>query len=261
MPCPVLPAAAVAVPHLAPAAGAALSAARAGRVLEGGLTWPTTLPLPDLAAAPLWLALLTVGVNALAGALQGVADDTGTRWDVVGVAVFAVLMGLGGGFVRDVLLGDLPAQSLRSPWYLGVCLAAVPAALLVGAWAQHLRPVILVVDTVGLGLFAVSGASQALAHGLPGTSAVLIGSVTAVGGGVLVAVVRAEVPSILLASVPNALVAVLAAVVHVLLVPVHPAVASCVAVAAALVSRFAAERLDLRTRPSRPLWRGRPRQV
>ena len=88
--------------------------------------------LPDLATkTPLWLALLTVGVNALVGALRASIDDE-HHWDIVGMATFAVLMGLGGGFIRDGLVGNLPVESLRTPWYLLTVLGAIVAALLFG---------------------------------------------------------------------------------------------------------------------------------
>ena len=74
--------------------------------------------LPDLATqTPLWLALLTVGVNAIVGALRASSDDE-HHWDIVGLSTFAVLMGLGGGFIRDILVGNTPVESLRTPWYL-----------------------------------------------------------------------------------------------------------------------------------------------
>ncbi len=64
-----------------------------------------------------------MGVNALVGALRGYSDDS-RHWDIVGVSVFALLMGLGGGFIRDMLLGNLPATSLRDPWSLATVLVA-----------------------------------------------------------------------------------------------------------------------------------------
>jgi uncharacterized membrane protein YeiH len=74
--------------------------------------------LPDLATkTPPWPALLTVGVNALVGALRASIDDE-HHWDIVGLATFAVLMGLGGRLIRDGLVGNLPVESLRTPWYL-----------------------------------------------------------------------------------------------------------------------------------------------
>ena len=74
--------------------------------------------IPDLATqTPLWLALLTVGVNAVVGALRATIDDD-RHWDIVGVTTFGVLTGLGGGFIRDLLVGNLPVESLRTPWFL-----------------------------------------------------------------------------------------------------------------------------------------------
>jgi hypothetical protein len=62
--------------------------------------------LPDLATStPLWLAVTTVGVNAIVGALRASIDDE-RHWDIVGLSTFGVLMGLGGGFIRDLLVGN-----------------------------------------------------------------------------------------------------------------------------------------------------------
>ena len=80
--------------------------------------------------APLALALVTVLVNAVVGALRGYTD-TEREWDIVGISAFALLMGLGGGLIRDVLIGNLPAESLRSPWYLVTVMVGIALVLLV----------------------------------------------------------------------------------------------------------------------------------
>ena len=207
--------------------------------------------LPDLATrTPLWLSVVTVAVNALVGALHGMDDER--RWDVVGVSVFALLMGLGGGFVRDVLLGNLPAESLRSPRYVVTVLVAVVLAYAVGRPVRRLRPLMAVLDTVALGLFAVTGTAYAVERGLPVTSAVLVGTVSAVGGGMLVAVVRGEVPEVLQVGAPIALLAVLTCVVYLAVRPADPTAAALVALVAALVAAYLARRLGLRTRPATP---------
>ena len=214
--------------------------------------------LPDLATAtPLWLALVTVAVNALVGALHGIQDDS-RNWDIVGVTVFALLMGLGGGFVRDLLLGNLPAESLRTPWYLVTVLGMVVVALLVGQRLARLRLLMTVLDGIALGLFAVTGTAHALAVDLPVTSAVLVGTASAVGGGMLVSIMRDEVPAVLLVSAPNALLAVLACVVYAATARWSSPVASVVAIAALMVTQFTAQRLGLRTRPATARARTRP---
>lgn len=204
--------------------------------------------LPDLATkTPLWLALVTVGVNAVVGALRASVDDE-HHWDIVGMATFAVLMGLGGGFIRDGLVGNLPVESLRTPWYLVTVLGAIVVVLLFGEFVSRISILVSVINALALGLFAVIGAAYALRADLPVVSAIFIGTVSAVGGGVLVSVMKDEVPQILLASAPNALVATLSAGVYVA-VDVSSARAAAVSgVVAAVVAHFAAERLGLTSR-------------
>jgi uncharacterized membrane protein YeiH len=204
--------------------------------------------LPDLATrAPLWLALLTVGVNAVVGALRASVDDS-RHWDIVGLSTFALLMGLGGGFIRDMLLGNLPAESLRTPWFLATVLGCIVLVLLVGQRLARIAPLVAVLNALALGLFAVSGTSAALRADLPVISAVFVGTVSAVGGGVLVSVMKDEVPGILLTSAPNALVAVLSSVVYAATAVWSARAAAVAGIVAALVAFYVADALGLRTR-------------
>ena len=204
--------------------------------------------LPDLATkTPLWLALLTVGVDALVGALRASIDDE-HHWDIVGMATFAVLMGLGGGFIRDGLVGNLPVESLRTPWYLLTVLGAIVAALLFGEVVSKATIVVATLNALALGLFAVIGAAYALRADLPVVAAIFVGTVSAVGGGVLVSVMKDEVPQILLASAPNALVATLSSGVYVAVEVSSTRAAAVAGVAAAIVAQFAANRLGLTSR-------------
>lgn len=206
--------------------------------------------IPDLAtAAPLWLSLLTVGVNALVGALLGYLDET-RHWDLVGVTVFALLMGLGGGFIRDTLLGQLPAQSLRSPWYLVTILAVAGLVLLAGSRIPRLRRTMRVLEAIALGLFAVTGAAAAGRVGLPALSGVLIGTASAVGGGVMVAVLQGRVATILVASTPHALLAALAATVYVV-IPSNSTLAAGAGVLAAVLAQLAVDHWQITTPPAR----------
>ncbi len=146
--------------------------------------------LPDLATqTPLWLALLTVGVNAIVGALRASSDDE-HHWDIVGLSTFAVLMGLGGGFIRDILLGNTPVESLRTPWYLVTVLVGIGLVLLFGRRISGAHQLVALLNSVALGLFAVTGTAYALRADLPIVSAVFVGVVSAVGGGVLVSVIK-----------------------------------------------------------------------
>jgi uncharacterized membrane protein YeiH len=200
--------------------------------------------LPDLATkTPLWLALLTVGVNALVGALRASIDD-----DHVGMATFAVLMGLGGGFIRDGLIGNLPVESLRTPWYLLTVLGAIIATLVLGEVLSKVSVLVSTLNALALGLFSVIGAAYALRAELPVVAAIFVGTVSAVGGGVLVSVMKDEVPQILLASAPNALVSTLSSGVYVAVEVSNTRAAAVAGVATAIVAHFMTERLGLTSR-------------
>lgn len=139
------------------------------------------------------LDLLGVAVFAASGALAAVH----ARLDVFGVAVLAAVTALGGGIVRDVLLGVTPPSTLRQWPYL-----AVPAAvaLLVFRWhptVARLRRGVQLLDALGLALFVTTGTTAALAAGAPAVTAGLIGVITGVGGGVLRDVLLNEVPTVL----------------------------------------------------------------
>ncbi len=138
------------------------------------------------------LDLLGIFVFALAGALVGVRRDL----DVFGVLVLAGTTGLGGGFVRDVLIDATPPAALTDWRYL---LVPVFAGLLTfvahPAVGRFERP-IGVLDAFGLSLFCVAGALKAAEYGLGPVPAALMGMVTAVGGGMVRDVLVGQTPQV-----------------------------------------------------------------
>jgi uncharacterized membrane protein YeiH len=139
------------------------------------------------------LDLLGVAVFAASGALAAVH----ARLDVFGVTVLAAVTALGGGIVRDLLLGVAPPSTLRQWPYL-----VVPAvvALLVFRWhpaVARLRRGVQLADALGLALFVVTGTSTALATGAPAVTSALVGVITGVGGGVLRDLLLNEIPTVL----------------------------------------------------------------
>lgn len=203
--------------------------------------------LPDLAVqTPLWLALTTVGVNAVVGGLRASIDDR-HHWDIVGLSTFAVLMGLGGGFIRDVLIGNLPAESLRRPWFLATIAACVVVVLVTGERIARVQSLMAFLNAVALGLFAITGTAYALRSGLPVVSALFIGTVSAVGGGVLVSIMKDEVPGVLLASAPQALLALLVSGVYSATAVWSSRAAAVVGLGVAIGSYYASESLGVRT--------------
>lgn len=140
---------------------------------------------------PLWLDLLTVAVAAVTGALTAVR----LRFDIVGVTALAILTGLGGGIIRDVLLGQVPV-AVHGNRYIVAAVAAAAAGFLFARWVQRFGWVLAWADAASLGLFGVVGVSKALANGLAVAPAVLVGVVTAVGGGALRDVFSGQPPEI-----------------------------------------------------------------
>ena len=138
----------------------------------------------------LLLDLAGTFVFALSGGLLAVRKDL----DVVGVVVLSVATALGGGMVRDVLLGRTPPAALERESYL---LAAIVAALVVFffyAPIEQMTTPLQRSDALGLGLFAVSGTLTSLDAGLGTVPAILLGVVTGVGGGVIRDLLVADIP-------------------------------------------------------------------
>ena len=117
--------------------------------------------------------------------------------DIVGVVTVAMVSGLGGGIIRDILLGALPPATFSDWRYLAVAAAGGLAAFALSSQLARLATLITVLDAAGLGLFAVTGASKAVGLGLGTAPAVILGAVTGVGGGTLRDVLLGQIPSVL----------------------------------------------------------------
>ena len=191
------------------------------------------------------LALELTGVFAFAlnGALTALRA---ARLDLVGVVTLGMITALGGGVIRDVLIGAVPPATFQEWRYLAVAAVGGLLAFALGPRLLRVASAITVLDAVGLSLFAVTGASKALEFGLSAGAAVLLGAVTAVGGGTLRDVLVVQVPAVLrtgLYAVP-ALVAALITVVAVR-TEVYGLEAACAAAAACFVIRMAGVRYGL----------------
>jgi len=217
----------------------------------GELVTHTLDVVPLTPAAPLWLGLLTIFVNAIVGASRAHSDSS-KPWDFVGITVFALLMGLGGGFIRDMLIGNLPAESLRSPWAVVTVVVAALIVFVVGPVGDRHGVLLDPLNAVALGLFAVTGAAYALQLHLPFSTAVLVGTASAVGGGMLCSVVQGQVPDVMLASAPNALLAALGAAAYSLGQALGASVvaASISGVAVVVVAQYLSGWRGLATRPA-----------
>ena len=119
------------------------------------------------------------------------------RLDIVGVVALGMITALGGGIIRDVLLGSLPPATFSDWRYLAVAAGGGLITFVFGRRLERLNTPIILLDAVGLSLFAVTGASKAIDFGLGPAQAVILGTITGVGGGTLRDVLNGQIPSVL----------------------------------------------------------------
>ncbi|MDD8059472.1 MULTISPECIES: trimeric intracellular cation channel family protein [Shewanella] len=138
--------------------------------------------------------LCGTAVFALSGALAAGKH----RMDPFGVIVLASVTAIGGGSIRDALIGATPVFWIRDPNYIIVILATVLACLVLVRKPHKLPALTLpVADALGLALFTVIGAEKALLMGLSGMIAVVMGLITGVGGGIIRDLLCRQVPMVL----------------------------------------------------------------
>lgn len=138
------------------------------------------------------LDLVGVFVFAVSGAMLGVRKG----FDAVGIVVLALATSLGGGMLRDVLIGDIPPAALEEQRYLLVAVGAGVFVLVGHGLVERLARPVLLFDAAGLALFSVVGAAKAMEFGLAPVPAALLGTITAVGGGVIRDVLARDIPVI-----------------------------------------------------------------
>lgn len=141
------------------------------------------------------LALELIGTFAFA--LSGATVGVRRQLDLFGVLMLSFAAATAGGIVRDALIGATPPVALADWRYLVVAMVAGLVTFYRHGLVERLRHPVQFSDAVGLGLFAVSGATKATAYGLGPTGAILLGVLSGVGGGVARDMLVAEVPSIL----------------------------------------------------------------
>lgn len=139
------------------------------------------------------LNIIGLFVFAVSGALTALRNDM----DIFGVAMIAFVTGVGGGTIRDVLLGSFPVWWIAAPSAVFICLAGAVAAMLAQPFIDSRLKALIWADAMGLAVFSVLGAQAALAADAPAVIAIFMGAVTATFGGVVRDVLLNEPPLIL----------------------------------------------------------------
>ncbi len=143
----------------------------------------------DIVAILVWLGTLTF---AATGALVAVR----AKFDMVGVLVLAAVTAIGGGSIRDVIVGALPPASFTNEPLLWMVAATALVVFVVHRWLRLESRLLYVLDTLGLAIFAALGAERGMAYGMGMWGTVFAGAVSGVGGGVLRDVLTGKVPGI-----------------------------------------------------------------
>jgi uncharacterized membrane protein YeiH len=137
--------------------------------------------------------LVGTAVFAITGAL--VARGKGI--DLYGVVVFGVVTAVGGGTLRDLLLGRVPVFWIANPDYIWVATGAAIFTIATARYNILSRRLLIVGDAIGLGLFTVIGAQVAIDQGAPPLIVIVMGVMTGTGGGITRDLLAGEVPLIL----------------------------------------------------------------
>lgn len=139
------------------------------------------------------LSYLGLFVFAVSGALTALRNDM----DIFGVAMIAFVTGVGGGTIRDTLLGSFPVWWIGDPYAIAICVAGALAATLAQPLIVSRLKALIWADAAGLAVFAVIGAQAAMTEGASPVIAIFMGAVTATFGGIVRDVLCNEAPMVL----------------------------------------------------------------
>jgi uncharacterized membrane protein YeiH len=190
--------------------------------------------------------LIGVAVFAASGASAAVAK----RLDLFGVVFVGFVAALGGGILRDLVIGAAPPLAFADWRYPVTAAAAAIAVFRLHPQLARLRRTVLALDAAGLGLFTVAGTLKALEAGVPAVGSCVVGMLTGIGGGVARDLLTGEIPVVLQRDI-YAVAALGGAVAVVALVALHAAGPAALAAAALLITGV--RLLALRRRWSAPV--------
>lgn len=137
-----------------------------------------------------WLGSVTFAASAALRAGR-------KQFDLFGTSVIALATALGGGTIRDVLLGQTPVSWIRNPQALVLVLCASTVTFVLMRYVVFPRRTLIILDALGLGVFAVLGCDTALQMEVSPVIAILMGIITGSAGGVIRDILCAEIPTIL----------------------------------------------------------------
>ena len=147
---------------------------------------------------PDFLLLVVDLIGTFVFAVEGALAGMNAGLDIVGLLVLSFVTALGGGTIRDLLIGAIPPNSIRDWRYAATAFAGGLAVFCFDPFFERV-PIHLMVtlDAAGLALFAVSGTAKALEFGIAPLLAIMMGAVTGAGGGTVRDILLAQIPGVL----------------------------------------------------------------
>ena len=185
-------------------------------------------------------------LGTIAFAISGVLVAMYKKLDVFGVLIIAFVTAVGGGTLRDLLIGIRPVGWLMAPMHLLIILGTVVLAITFVKQLKYVRKSLFLFDTIGIGLYTMVGVEKGLAAQISPIMCIALGTITACFGGVIRDILCNEIPVIFRKEI-YATVCILGAMVYFLLVqfPIDNAIAQTMGIATIIVMRILAVRFKI----------------
>ena len=132
-------------------------------------------------------------IFALIGSISGIK----LKLDWLGIIVFSCIVGIGGGMLRDTIIGCVPVSVLQNEVYLLSCIFIGIISILFGTFIKNHEQLILYLDALGLGVFTAIGCEKGFIFNLGNIGIILCGILTSTGGGVLRDILSKKIPHVL----------------------------------------------------------------
>ena len=146
---------------------------------------PSTSLLDSFQLSQLTTMLVIYLIAITAEAMSGALAAGRRNMDIFGVAVIAFVTALGGGTIRDMVLGHYPIGWTQHPEYVYLVIGAGLLTTVIARHMRHLKQVFLLLDAMGLIAFSLIGCSVALEHGYPRVVVIMAGMLTGISGGIV----------------------------------------------------------------------------
>jgi uncharacterized membrane protein YeiH len=184
-------------------------------------------------------------------AVSGAFAAKEKRLDLFGVLILAFVTAIGGGTIRDMLIGDLPVAWMQYPGIGWVIAAGAAGSLFFGSRLQQMQKVLNIFDALGLGLFTIIGIQKGLTHGLAPAVCIALGTITGCFGGVIRDVLLNQVPLIFHKEI-YASASIAGGAVYFLMVALH--MPEIVTAAMSIILIFIIRMIVVRYKLNLPVW-------